>query len=46
MREEVKRMRYFQLVRVLLLVLALAALFGAAKHGGYAPAGFSGGRLL
>lgn len=39
-------MRYAQLVRVLLLVFALAALLGAAKHGGYAPTGFSGGRLF
>ncbi len=39
-------MRYAQLVRLLLLALTLAALLGAAKHGGYSPAGFSGGRLF
>ncbi len=38
-------MRYAQLVRLLLLALALAALLGGAKHG-IAPAGFSGGRLF
>lgn len=38
-------MRHASLVRLVLLALALAALFGGAKHG-MDPLGLSGGRLF
>jgi hypothetical protein len=46
MREGVKHMRYASLIRLVLLALALAALFGGTKHGLPSPMGLSGGRLF